>query len=66
MPTLESTTPITPELIAAHGITTEEYLRYEADVLQAQSETHRSLNDRWQVIAQQAVLYGNDLEGEIQ
>jgi len=47
-------------------ITTEEYLRYEADVLQAQSETHRSLNDRWQVIAQQAVLYGNDLEGDIQ
>lgn len=47
-------------------ITTEEYLRYEADVLQAQSETHRSQNDRWQVIAQQAVLYGNDLEGEIQ
>ena len=47
-------------------ITTEEYLRYEADVLQAQSETHRSLNDRWQVIAQQAVLYVNDLEGEIQ
>ncbi len=25
MPTLDSTTPITPELIAAHGITTEEY-----------------------------------------
>jgi len=47
-------------------MTTEEYLRYEADVLSAEAERCRSIDDRWQALAQKAVLYGQLLEGIIQ
>lgn len=46
-------------------MTTEEYLRYEADVLKAESNLYRFESERWQVIAQQALLYGRDLIGVI-
>jgi len=47
-------------------LTTEEYLRYEADVLQAEAGVYQAANDQWQVLAQQAVLYGADLTGVVQ
>jgi outer membrane protein TolC len=47
-------------------LTTEEYLRYEADVLQAEAGLYQAQNDQWQVLAQQAVLYGMALTGVVQ
>ena len=47
-------------------LTTEEYLRYEADVLQADAGLYQAQNDQWQVLAQQAVLYGTALTGVVQ
>jgi len=47
-------------------LTTEEYLRYEADVLQADAGLYQAQNEQWQVLAQQAVLYGVDLIGVVQ
>ena len=47
-------------------MTTEEYLRYEADVLKAESSLYRFESERWQAIAQQALLYGRDLIGVVQ
>lgn len=47
-------------------LTTEEYLRYEADVLQADAGLYQAQNDQWQVLAQQAVLYGMALTGVVQ
>jgi hypothetical protein len=47
-------------------LTTEEYLRYEADVLQADAGLYQAQNDQWQVLAQQAVLYGAELTGVVQ
>lgn len=41
--------------------TTEEYLRYEADLLAAEAEVARLQDAKWQVVAKQAVLYGADL-----
>ncbi len=46
-------------------LTTEEYLRYEADVLQAEAGLYQAQNDQWQVLAQQAVLYGMALTGVV-
>lgn len=45
--------------------TTEEYLRYESQVLASQSSVYKAQQARWQVLAKQAVLYGTDLRGEI-
>jgi len=47
-------------------LTTEEYLRYEADVLQADAGLYQTQNDQWQILAQQAVLYGTTLTGVVQ
>jgi outer membrane protein TolC len=47
-------------------LTTEEYLRYEVDVLQAEAGLYQAQNDQWQVLAQQAVLYGIALTGVVQ
>jgi outer membrane protein TolC len=47
-------------------LTTEEYLRYEVDVLQADAGLYQTQNDQWQVLAQQAVLYGMALTGVVQ
>jgi outer membrane protein TolC len=47
-------------------MTTEEYLRYESQVLAAQSVMHKAVDERWQVVARQAVLYGTDLRGVVE
>lgn len=46
-------------------ITTEEYLRYESDVLAAQASLYQARQQMWQIVAQQAVLYGTDLRGVV-
>ncbi len=40
----------------------EEYLRYEEGLLEAQSKRYEAEAKKWQVIAQLAVIYGNDLD----
>lgn len=47
-------------------MTTEEYLRFEAQVFDAEANLYKTYVDRWQVISQQAVLYGDDLTGVVQ
>lgn len=47
-------------------MTTEEYLRFETRVLDAAAALQKASLDRWQVISQQAVLYGDDLTGVVQ
>jgi len=47
-------------------MTTEEYLRFETQVLDAEANLHKTHVDRWQVISQQAVLYGDELTGVVQ
>ena len=44
-------------------MTTEDYLRYESDVLAAQAALYQARQQKWQIVAQQAVLYGTDLKG---
>jgi outer membrane protein TolC len=45
---------------------TEEYLRFETQVLDAEAALHQTHVDRWRVISQQAVLYGDELTGVVQ
>ncbi len=47
-------------------MTTEEYLRNETNVLDAEAALHQVNRDRWQVICRQAVLFGDDLKGVVQ
>lgn len=47
-------------------MTTEEYLRFETRVLDAAAALQKASLDRWQVISQQTVLYGDDLTGVVQ
>jgi len=47
-------------------MTTEEYLRFETKVLDAEAALQEIYVDRWKIISQQAILYGNDLTGVIQ
>ncbi len=47
-------------------MTTEEYLRFETQVLDAEAALHKTHVDRWKIISQQAVLYGDDLTGVVQ
>ncbi|MDZ7580809.1 MAG: TolC family protein [Deltaproteobacteria bacterium] len=44
-------------------MTLEDYLRYESDVLAAQAVLYQAHQQRWQVLSQQAALYGTDLKG---
>jgi outer membrane protein TolC len=46
-------------------MTMEDYLRYESDVLAAQAALYQARQQRWQIVAQQAVLYGTDLQGVV-
>lgn len=46
-------------------MTMEDYLRYESDVLAAQAVLYQARQQRWQVVAQQAALYGTDLKGVV-
>ncbi len=45
--------------------TTEEYLRWEERLLASHSAVLKARQERWQVLAQQAVLYGTDLRGVV-
>jgi len=45
--------------------TTEEYLRYEAQLLDSQAALARARDEKWQICAKQAVLYGIDLRGVV-
>lgn len=47
-------------------MTTEEYLRFETQVLDAEAALYKTYVDRWQIVSQQAVLYGDDLTGVVQ
>jgi 6-pyruvoyl-tetrahydropterin synthase len=42
---------------------TEEYLRFESQRLAAEATLYQARQQRWQILAQQAVLYGIDLRG---
>jgi outer membrane protein TolC len=44
-------------------MTMEDYLRYESNVLAAQAALYQVRQQRWQIVAQQAALYGTDLKG---
>ncbi|MFN2358608.1 MAG: TolC family protein [Desulfotignum sp.] len=46
-------------------MTLEDYLRYESDVLTAQSMLYLAQQQWWQVLSRQAALYGTDLTGVI-
>jgi hypothetical protein len=43
----------------------EDYLNYESDVLAAQATLYQARQQKWQIVAQQAVLYGVDLKGVV-
>jgi outer membrane protein TolC len=43
----------------------EDYLRYESDVLAAQASLYQAREQRWQILSQQAALYGTDLKGVV-
>jgi len=47
-------------------MTTEDYLRYEAQVLDAVAALYQTQVDRWQAISRQAVLFGDELTGVVQ
>jgi outer membrane protein TolC len=47
-------------------MTTEEYLRFETRVLEAEAALQKTYVDRWQIISRQAVLYGDELTGVVQ
>ena len=47
-------------------MTTEDYLRYEARVLDAVAALDQTAVERWQVISRQAVLFGDELTGVVQ
>ncbi len=44
----------------------EEYLRYEVALLEAQTKLAQTRLQKWQILAQLAVIYGNDLERIVQ
>lgn len=46
-------------------MTMEDYLRYESDVLIAQAALYQARQQRWQIVSQQAALYGTDLKGVV-
>ncbi len=43
--------------------TTEEYLRYEAQMLDSQANIAKARDENWQILTKQSVLYGLDLKG---
>jgi outer membrane protein TolC len=47
-------------------MTTEDYLRYESQKLAAEATLFQAEQQRWQLLAQQAVLYGTDLKGVVE
>ncbi len=51
--------------LRAGRMTLEDYLRYESDVLAAEAALHQARQQWWQVLSQQAALYGMDLKGVV-
>jgi outer membrane protein TolC len=51
--------------VGSGRMTLEDYLRYESDVLSAQAALYQARQQRWQVLSQQAALYGTDLKGVV-
>jgi len=51
--------------IRSGRMTMEDYLRYESNLLAAQANLYQSRQQRWQILAQQAALYGTDLKGVV-
>lgn len=49
--------------LSSGRMTMEDYLRYESNVLAAQAALYQARQQRWQILAQQAALYGTDLKG---
>ncbi len=46
-------------------MSSEEYLRYEAQVLEAQAAVAKNRDEQWQIRAKQAVIHGIDLRGVV-
>lgn len=53
--------------VAIHSgrITMEDYLQYESNLLAAQATLCQARQQRWQIIARQAALYGTDFKGVV-
>ncbi len=51
--------------LRAGRMTLEDYLRYESDVLSAEAALYQARQQWWQVLSQQAALYGTDLKGVV-
>lgn len=51
---------------ASGRLSTEEYLRYEDELVQAQAQLYKAQAQKWQTVAQLAVIYGNSIEEIIQ
>jgi len=47
-------------------LSTEEYLRYEDELVQARAQLYKARAQKWQTVAQLAVIYGNSIEEIIQ
>ncbi len=47
-------------------LTTEEYLRYEDDVVSAEAQLHRAQARKWQTLMELAVIYANPIEEIVQ
>ncbi len=47
-------------------LSTEEYLRYEDDVVSEEAKLFKAKADRWQVLMQLAVIYANNIEEIVQ
>jgi outer membrane protein TolC len=47
-------------------MTTEDYLRYEVQVLDAAAALYQTDVDHWQAISRQSVLFGDELTGVVQ
>ena len=52
--------------VRAGRMTMEDYLRYESDVLAAQATLYQARQQKWQIVARQAVIYGTDLKGVVE
>jgi len=51
--------------IRSGRMTMEDYLRYESNLLAAHANLYQARQQRWQILAQQAALYGTDLKGVV-
>jgi outer membrane protein TolC len=47
-------------------LSTEEYLRYEDDVIDAEAKRYKAQAEKWQTLMQLAVIYANNIEEIVQ